>query len=173
MLVPAAVTVRRGPELRCVFQNAASLALTDQRGKTPREAWPDGIPKWFDDLKHVAKTGESRVDRGVGMTREWRPGEPPTTKYWDISFAPWCLPDGRVDGVVTVLFDVTERVTALQRAEIADTRRRLALDAADVGTWRVDLVTRLDTRDAALNRILGLPRWRRRSRWTISFRERR
>ena len=157
MLVPAAVTVRRGPELRCVFQNAASLALIDQRGKTPREAWPDGIPQWFDDLKHVAKTGESLVDRGVGMTREWRPGEPPTTRYWDISFAPWRLPDGRVDGVVTVLFDVTERVTALQRAEIADTRRRLALDAADVGTWRVDLVTRLDTRDAALNRILGLP----------------
>jgi PAS domain S-box-containing protein len=157
MLVPAAVTVRRGPELRCVFQNAASLALIDQRGKTPREAWPDGISQWFDDLAHVAKTGESLVDRGVGMTREWRPGEPPTTRYWDISFAPWRLPDGRIDGVVTVLFDVTERVTALQRAEIADTRRRLALDAADVGTWRVDLVTRLDTRDAALNRILGLP----------------
>ena len=157
MLVPAAVTVRRGPELRCVFQNAASLALIDQRGKTPREAWPDGIPQWFDDLEHVAKTGESLVDRGVGMTREWQPGEPPTTKYWDVSFAPWRLPDGRVDGVVSVLFDVTERVTALQRAEIADTRRRLALDAADVGTWRVDLLTRLDTRDAALNRILGLP----------------
>jgi len=157
MLVPAAVTVRRGPELRCVFQNAASLALIDQRGKTPREAWPDGIPQWFDDLEHVAKTGESLVDRGVGMTREWRPGDPPTTRYWDISFAPWRLPDGRVDGVVTVLFDVTERVTALQRAEIADTRRRLALDAAAVGTWRVDLVTGLDTRDGALNRILGLP----------------
>ncbi|HVJ29538.1 MAG TPA: ATP-binding protein, partial [Gammaproteobacteria bacterium] len=77
--------------------------------------------------------------------------------YWDVSFAPWRLPDGRVDGVVSVLFDVTERVTALQRAEIADTRRRVALDAADVGTWRVDLGTRLDTRDAALNRILGLP----------------
>ncbi|HVJ28880.1 MAG TPA: hypothetical protein VNA66_01105, partial [Gammaproteobacteria bacterium] len=84
MLVPAAVTVRRGPELRCVFQNAASLALIDQRGKTPREAWPDGIPQWFDDLEHVAKTGESLVDRGVGMTREWQPGEPPTTKYWDV-----------------------------------------------------------------------------------------
>ena len=157
MLVPAAVTVRRGPELRCVFQNAASFALVDQRGKTPREAWPDGIPQWFDDLKLVATTGESRVDRGVGMTRAWRHGEPPTTRYWDISFAPWRLPDGRVDGVVTVLFDVTERVTALQRAEIADTRRRLALDAADVGTWRVDLVTRLDTLAPALNRILGLP----------------
>jgi PAS domain S-box-containing protein len=36
-------------------------------------------------------------------------------------------------------------------------RLQLALEAADVGTWRVDLKTGLDTRDAALNRIIGLP----------------
>src|SRR4030095_12751398 len=36
-------------------------------------------------------------------------------------------------------------------------RLQLALEAADVGTWRVDLKTGLSTRDAELNRILGLP----------------
>ena len=157
MQVPAAVTVRRGPELRCVFQNAASFEILDQRGQTPREIWPDGNPQWFANLEDVASRGNARVDREVAITRAWRPNEPPTTKYWDISYAPWRLPDGTPDGVVTVLFDVTERVMARQRAEIAEERRRLALDAANVGTWRVDLATRLDTRDAALNRILGLP----------------
>jgi PAS domain S-box-containing protein len=36
-------------------------------------------------------------------------------------------------------------------------RLQLALEAADVGTWRVDLKAGLSARDVALNRILGLP----------------
>lgn len=36
-------------------------------------------------------------------------------------------------------------------------RLRAALDAADVGTWSIDLRTGEDTRDATLNCILGLP----------------
>src|SRR5690349_15549139 len=35
-------------------------------------------------------------------------------------------------------------------------RLRSAVEAAEVGTWVVDLKTNLDTRDASLNRILRL-----------------
>lgn len=42
---------------------------------------------------------------------------------------------------------------ALQESE---ERLRLALSAAEMGTWRVDLKTNLDTRDSMLNKILGL-----------------
>ncbi|MCW5834624.1 MAG: PAS domain-containing protein [Labilithrix sp.] len=40
---------------------------------------------------------------------------------------------------------------------MSDERLRSAVEAAEVGTWHVDLRTGLDARDASLNRILGLP----------------
>ncbi|MBX3201877.1 MAG: PAS domain-containing protein [Labilithrix sp.] len=39
---------------------------------------------------------------------------------------------------------------------MSDERLRSAVEAAEVGTWHVDLRTGLDARDASLNRILGL-----------------
>jgi PAS domain S-box-containing protein len=52
-------------------------------------------------------------------------------------------------------------ITAQREQEIllrqSDARLRIALAAAGMGTWRVDLQTRMETRDASLNRILGLP----------------
>jgi PAS domain S-box-containing protein len=38
-----------------------------------------------------------------------------------------------------------------------ETTERIALEAANVGIWRVDLKSGLDTRDGVLSRILGLP----------------
>jgi sigma-B regulation protein RsbU (phosphoserine phosphatase) len=49
--------------------------------------------------------------------------------------------------------DVEALAQALRDSEA---RLRAALLAANIGTWRVDLKTDLDTRDAGLNRILGL-----------------
>ncbi|HKC88306.1 MAG TPA: PAS domain S-box protein, partial [Blastocatellia bacterium] len=64
---------------------------------------------------------------------------------------------GRSYGVCGIATDITER----KRAEVAlresNEKLQLALEAADVGTWRVDLKAGLSARDSALNRILGLP----------------
>lgn len=49
-----------------------------------------------------------------------------------------------------------ERAQAQRALEENEERLRNAVDAADVGTWRVDLGTGFDTRDGSLNRILGL-----------------
>jgi PAS domain S-box-containing protein len=50
--------------------------------------------------------------------------------------------------------DTADAVVALRESE---ERLRLALASADMGTWRWDIHTDLDTRDANFNRILGLP----------------
>ncbi len=52
--------------------------------------------------------------------------------------------------------DITERKRT--EAELYESHERLrqALEASLTGTWRVDLRTGLDTRDASLNRMLGL-----------------
>ncbi|WP_437777400.1 hybrid sensor histidine kinase/response regulator [Sorangium sp. So ce1097] len=52
--------------------------------------------------------------------------------------------------------DLTERLRMESVLRDREDRLRLATWAADVGTWSVDLETWDDTRDASLNRILGL-----------------
>src|SRR5262249_40341341 len=64
---------------------------------------------------------------------------------------------GRPYGVCGIATDITD--IKRSETELQESKERLlsALDAADVGIWRVDLKTRMETRDAALNRIIGLP----------------
>lgn len=56
-----------------------------------------------------------------------------------------------------ICYDVTEWRAAQDALRRNGERLRAALDAAQVGTWSVDLRTNLDTRDDRVNRILGLP----------------
>ncbi|WP_437587969.1 PAS domain-containing protein [Sorangium sp. So ce1000] len=64
--------------------------------------------------------------------------------------------DGKAIRMVGATVDLTERFRIESALQDREDRLRLATWAADVGTWRVDLETRHDTRDASLNRILGL-----------------
>ncbi len=52
--------------------------------------------------------------------------------------------------------DISARKLAERELWESRERLRVALDAADMGAWRWDLRSDLDTRDASLNRIVGL-----------------
>ncbi|MDB4933639.1 MAG: rcsC [Labilithrix sp.] len=52
--------------------------------------------------------------------------------------------------------DVEERRGYDESRRMSDERLRSAVEAAEVGTWHVDLKTGLDARDASMNRLLGL-----------------
>ncbi|HTN90659.1 MAG TPA: PAS domain-containing protein, partial [Sorangium sp.] len=52
--------------------------------------------------------------------------------------------------------DLSERFRIESALRDREDRLRLATWAADVGTWSIDMGTWIDTRDASLNRILGL-----------------
>ncbi|MGB2706081.1 MAG: PAS domain-containing protein [Candidatus Omnitrophota bacterium] len=51
---------------------------------------------------------------------------------------------------------IVERKKAEAELEESRARLKLALSAADMGTWRWNITTNQDTRDASFNRILGL-----------------
>ncbi|MEK7763294.1 MAG: PAS domain S-box protein [Nitrospirota bacterium] len=53
--------------------------------------------------------------------------------------------------------DITERKRAEEVLRESEERLQGAIEASGAGTWRVDFRTGLDTRDAGLNRLLGLP----------------
>ncbi len=73
------------------------------------------------------------------------------------SKVPLCDETNQVVGVLGVSEDITERKRAEEALRESEERLQQALEASGVGTWRVDLRTGLDTRDAGLNRLLGLP----------------
>ena len=65
-------------------------------------------------------------------------------------------PDGDLITLI-VCRDITERKQAEDALQESNERLHSALVASHAGTWRVDLRTGSDTRDASLNQLLGLP----------------
>ena len=65
--------------------------------------------------------------------------------------------NGHFAGYIGSVMDVHESRVAREELERTEQRLRAATAAANLGTWRVDLRTGLETRDAGLNAILGLP----------------
>src|SRR5262245_66473151 len=63
---------------------------------------------------------------------------------------------GRPYGVCGIATDITERKRAEAALRESNEKLQLALEAADVGTWRVDLKAGLSARGSAPNRLLAL-----------------
>lgn len=59
--------------------------------------------------------------------------------------------------MVSLALEAHERKQAEAALQESHERLQQALEASQTGTWRVDLRTMLDTRDASLNRMLGYP----------------
>jgi PAS domain S-box-containing protein len=112
-----------------------------------------GIPR--QELEVARTRGRASDDRWMvkkGGVRFWASGV--TTSLWD---------GGRLLGFGKVLRDLSEQKALQQRVEAGEIavrqneeRLRLALSAARVGTWRVDLRARTSTVDANLARLLEL-----------------
>jgi PAS domain S-box-containing protein len=64
---------------------------------------------------------------------------------------------GKIVGVVSSGLDITESRDAEEARRISEQRLRVALSAAQMGTWRWEAATGLLSRDANLNEMLGLP----------------
>ena len=62
---------------------------------------------------------------------------------------------GNISGYATVTRDLTERNNAENLLRASEERRRLALDAAELGTWYVDPATRATKTDARFRTIFG------------------
>ncbi|MEO6569625.1 MAG: PAS domain S-box protein, partial [Opitutaceae bacterium] len=63
----------------------------------------------------------------------------------------------RLDLYIRQAVDFIERINGEQVLKESEERLRLALTSAGMGSWRGNLRTGLGTRDANLNRLLGLP----------------
>ncbi len=121
---PVAIAVLRGPEHFIELANPPYRAFVNDRditGRTIREAMPEldgqGV---YELLDRVYATGERFVGRSHrGFLRRGHAGEVEECLF-DFVYQPSFDPDGRVDGIVVVGFEVTELANARQAAEDAN-----------------------------------------------------
>ena len=78
---------------------------------------------------------------GVGRFKGFCPTHAGTPKWWDVVISPLAGPDGRPERLVSVGRDITDEVQAWERLGLSEESLRLAVDAADVGTWDLDMRT--------------------------------
>ncbi|MFP2911578.1 ATP-binding protein [Pyxidicoccus sp. 3LFB2] len=165
--VPALLAVLKAPDQRFVVANARMRQLYGNRplvGRSIREALSElegqGLLELLDT---VFATGEAFSAREMPARIDRRNDGTLAEGYFDFMYQPMLDTAGQVEAVILFAVEVTDTVLARRKeSELAgalhesEQRLRSALAAANVGTWRLDLSTRMNLRDANFNRILGL-----------------
>ena len=144
-----------GLDLRGVYLNRAGEQLI---GLEPGQVSSIGVLDWFP---------ENERDRILSLIADSEGGEQVvvdtcfqhlrTGQLIPVSWSFLRLRDtsGNVSGYATVTRDLTERKKAQERLRASEERRRLALDAAELGTWHVEPATRATKTDARYRAIFG------------------
>ncbi|HYI00310.1 PAS domain-containing protein, partial [Hyalangium sp.] len=122
MRAPAVMSVTRGPEHRYVLCNPRYRHLLggrDVTGLTAREAQPEmegqGI---FEIMDRVFATGEPFVGKELPVSLGGRGGAVPTAEnYFDFVYQPLRDSEGRVEGIASFAFEVTDQVLARRTVE--------------------------------------------------------
>lgn len=83
-------------------------------------------------------------------------GDKKEVLYVDFVYEPLRETDGTINRVMALVIDVTEKVTARHRLETTEARTRLAVEAAELGTFDVNLVTNEVYENSRLSEIFGL-----------------
>jgi PAS domain S-box-containing protein len=142
---PSPILILKGEELILEVANQPLFDLWDTGpeaiGKTFLEILPEMKDQVFEELlKGVLKTGETYYGyetpayflRSNGIKQ---------TVYFNFIYQPYRQSDGRITGIIVLATDVTEQVKAKQELVQSEARNRLAVEAAQLGTYEIDLTT--------------------------------
>lgn len=61
--------------------------------------------------------------------------------YYDYTYKPLCDDNGTVYGVICIIIEVTDQVSARQKQQEAEAGLRGAVELAELGTWSIDVLT--------------------------------
>ena len=147
-----------GPDLINIYNDAYISVLGRKHpnalGMSARVVWADIWPVISDEVDSVVRDGEaiSHERRRFVMERNGYPEE----TYFTYSHSP--IPDeqGRIAGLFQVCTDETAQVLAEREQERLTAQRQLALDAANMGWWHYDPVTKIATWDDRYKEMFGV-----------------
>jgi len=161
--LPAGVVVR---DARGVIHQANAsaeallgLSLEQMSGHAPRDPrWrtvrEDGAPYPYEEHPAMVtlRTGVPQVGRVMGVHR------PDGIQVWlSVDSQVFHGPGGELAGVVSSFFDITERRRMDEALRESEDRLRVALAAADVGTWDFSPPTGTLRWDERTKALFGLP----------------
>lgn len=159
---PAAIAFLSGPELRCSYVNeiavqATGRASADQLlGYTFREGLPElegtGI---FEIIDEVVRTRTPFRGREIKIPFLHFESGRAREKYFDFVCQPMFDDGGILEGVFIHAVDLTDRVESRRALEVSKDRLRLAHEAALLGTWEWDAISKTPTLSPELHRMFG------------------
>lgn len=126
---PIGVVFTEGPEHRLAYTNELYRKIFGDRplGRPIRRAFPDLEQSgYFDIFDRVLATGKAEVLTAVPVGLAFSDATDEGTRYFTFSLSPGTTSDGR-QGVLGVLVEVTEQVTAAERIRVLSEERRRAL----------------------------------------------
>ncbi len=143
--VPGFIIAMRGPEHLVEFVNDTHrrvFSSDDWVGKPIREAFPsiDG-QGFFEELDKVYATGIPFEAQRAPVKYQRAPGAPTELRYLTFVYAPICGDDGKVVGIFCDGYDVTEAEADAVALRHSEEQLRLAVEAAEIGLWDVDIVS--------------------------------
>jgi PAS domain S-box-containing protein len=157
---PVAMMLFKGPDHIVELANKHALLLW---GRTEKEIIGKSI---FDVLTDIKRSDFENILRGVYDTGDSYSayGQKLTLKsnghmedrYVNYTYEPFRETDGRITGIMAAVLEVTEEVLARQRTEEAESKARLAIDSADLGTYEIDLKTDEMITSARFDEIWGI-----------------
>lgn len=158
--VPAMVAILKGPDHRYEFANPAFEKLfgqTDFIGKTVFETIPELKDEAFREiLKNVYHTGQPFIGNEIKITSELMKTE--KEKYINLILQSYKNIDGNIEGILVFGYDVSEQVFTRKKIEEVELRSRLAIEAAQMGTFDWNIITESIVTSPKLLEIFGYPK---------------
>jgi PAS domain S-box-containing protein len=155
---PVGICIIRARDLFVTEVNDSYLELVgkgraDLENRSIWDAIPEAAEAYRPVLNAVIQTGEpfsAREDELVLI----RNGVPETV-FVDFVYEPIRLFDSSVDAIMVLAIDVTDKVVARRSVEEVEERVRLAVEAAEIGTFDLDLAKRVMLTSPRFDNIFG------------------
>jgi two-component system, OmpR family, sensor histidine kinase VicK len=159
MQAPAGICILGGPELVFELVNPAYQRLLPGRQLLNRpifEALPELVSQPLRDiLLNVYEKGETYAVSELLIPIATHDASPMQDRYFTFNYLPRTAEDGTVDGIMVFVFEVTEQVNARKGVERAEESLRMAVDAAELGSYYINTTDRIFHPSPRLKEFFG------------------
>jgi PAS domain S-box-containing protein len=143
---PIAMAVFRGKDHVIEMANDTMMKTIWQRkkketiGKPLIEVFPELLEQKYHELLNDVVLKGKKVRENEAIAYIKRKGKLEKL-YFDYQYTPLFEKDGLSSGVMVTVNDVTTKVEARKKVEVAEQRTRLAAEIAEIATWDLDIPT--------------------------------